>query len=69
MDKEEVVYLYTLQCGISIYNYADTNKIEILPLATTWRDLEGIILCEKDKDKYSVITYIWNIKYKTSEWI
>ena len=36
---------------------------------TTWIDLEGIMLSEisqTEKDKYSVITYMWNLKNKTN---
>ena len=41
------------------------KKNEILPLATTWINLESIMLSEVsqiEKDKYSVITYMWNLK-------
>ena len=45
----------------TIYNiyvmeyYSATKKNEILPFATTWMDLEMIILSEvKEKDKYHI---------------
>ena len=48
-------------CGVYIqWNISYKNK-EILPFATTWMDLEGIMLSEisqTDKDKYCV----WDLK-------
>ena len=38
MDKEDLVYKYTVEY------YSATKKNGILPFATTWMDLEGIIL-------------------------
>ena len=49
MDKEDVVYIYTMEYYLAI------KKNEILPFATTWMELEGIMLSEisqSDKDKY-----------------
>ena len=49
--------------------YSAIKKNEILPFATTWMDLEGIMLSETiqtEKDKY-VIIYMWNLKNETSE--
>ena len=46
------------------------KKDEIMPFATTWVDLEIIILREvsqKEKNKYHDITYIWSLKYGTNE--
>ena len=44
--------------------YSARKKNEILPFATTWRDLEYIIMLSEisqtEKDKYCVITYMWN---------
>ena len=58
MDKEDVVYLYN-EIWSSHKNEA------ILPFETTWMDLEGIMLSEisqTDKDKYCMISYMWNLK-------
>ena len=40
-----------------------------MPFATTWMNLEIIILSEvsqTEKDKNSIITYMWNLKNKTN---
>ena len=58
MDKEDVVYLYK---GI-LFSH---KKNEILPFATTWLDLEIIILSEVSHKKRQLsyaITYMWNLK-------
>ena len=63
MDKD-VVYIYTLE------NYSSVQKNEIMPSATTWTDLEIIILSEvsqKEKDKYHMISHMWNQKHDTNE--
>ena len=60
MDKEDVVHIYN---GILFTNYA---------ILATWMDLEIIILSEvsqKEKDKYHMISHIWNLKYNTNEFI
>ena len=47
--------------------YSAIKKNEILPFATTWVDLEGIMLGEisqTEKDKYSLFSLICNIKIK-----
>ena len=49
--------------------YSVIKNTEILPFAATWTDLANIMLSEiswKEKVKYSVITYIWNLKNKTN---
>ena len=41
-----------------------------MSFATMWMDLENIMLSEisqKKKDKHPVITYMWNLKNKTSK--
>ena len=40
MNKEEVVYIYTMEYYLAI------KKNEILPFAVTWMELEGIMLSE-----------------------
>ena len=63
MDKEDVEYIYTMKY------YSAIKKNEILPFATTWMNLEIIILSEvsqTEKDKNSIITYMWNLKNKTN---
>ena len=57
MDKEDVVHIYN---GISLSH----KKNEILPFATTWMDLEGIILSkisQTEKEKYHMISLIFGI--------
>ena len=49
MDKEDVVYIYN---GVLL---GDQKKNEILPFATTWMELEGVMLSkitQSEKDKY-----------------
>ena len=51
MDKEDVVYIYIY----TIQYYSTINKNEILSFATTWMELEGIMLNEisqLEKNKY-----------------
>ena len=55
MDKEDVVYTCTMEY------YSDIEKNEILPFATTWMELEGIMLSEisqSEKAKYHMISLI-----------
>ena len=44
--------------------YSAIKRNEILPFATTWMDLEGIMLSEisqTEKDKYCMISLIYGI--------
>ena len=44
------------------------RKYEIIPFAVTWMQLAVIILSEesqKEKDKYRMISYTWNLKCDT----
>ena len=53
MDKEDVVYTYTMEY------YSTIKKNEILPFTETWMDLEIIILREvsqREKGKYHMIS-------------
>ena len=50
--------------------YSTIIKNELLPLVTTWMVLKSIMLNEishTEKDKYSLITRMWNLKNKTNE--
>ena len=57
-------YICTMEC------YSDIKKNKIMPSAPTWMELETLILSEvsqKDKDKYHMISHIWNLIYGTNE--
>ena len=62
---EKMWYLYIIEY------YSAIKKNEILPFATTWKDLEGIMLSELNQtekykyDKYD-FTYMCNLKNKTN---
>ena len=59
MDKEDVVYIYTMEY------YSAIKNNEIMPFAATWMELGIIILSEvsqKDKDKYHMISFICEFK-------
>ena len=50
--------------------YSAIQKNEIMPFAATWMELETLILNEvsqKKKDKYHIISHIWNLIYGTNE--
>ena len=61
MDKEDVAYIYL---SIHIYMmeyYSAIKKNDILLFATTWMDLEIVILSEvsqTEKEKYRMISLI-----------
>ena len=58
MDKEDLVYIYTMEY------YSAIKKNEILPFATTWMELEGIMLSEisqSEKDKNHMTSLIWGL--------
>ena len=47
-----------------------TNKNKVMLFATTWMDLEIIILSEvRKRNKYHMISHMWNIKYDTNKTI
>ena len=66
MAKEDgVLCIYTVEY------YTAIKKDEVLPFATIWMDLKGIMLSEisqTKKDKFCVI-YIQSLKNKANEWI
>ena len=46
------------------------KKEQLMPFAATWMELETLILSEvsqKGKDKYHMISHIWNLIYGTNE--
>ena len=49
--------------------YSAIKKSEMLPFATTWVDLESIILNESqsEKDKCHMISLMWNLRNKTNK--
>ena len=51
MDKENVVYTHTH----TMEYYSAIKKNEILPFATTWIELEGIMLSEISQRKTKII--------------
>ena len=56
MDTEDVVYVYKGILAI--------RNDEYPPFASTWRDLEGIMLSEvsqSEKDKHYRVSFIWGI--------
>ena len=58
MHKEDVVHIY----NEILLSHKKNNKI--LPLATTWMELEGIMLSEiiqTEKDKYCMLLLICRI--------
>ena len=61
MDKEDVVYIYN---GVLLGN----QKNEILPFATTWMELECIMLNEiRERQKSYDFTHMKTLRDKTDE--
>ena len=57
-------YIYTAEY------YSAISKNEVMPLAATRMEVEILILSEvsqKEKDKYHMISHMWNLKYGTNE--
>ena len=42
--------------------YSAIKKNKIMPFAATWMDIEIIILNKLEKDKYHMISLMWNLK-------
>ena len=55
IDKEDVVHVYN---GVLLNH----RKIEIMPFAATWKDLESVILSDINQRQICDITYMWNVK-------
>ena len=62
LDKK-MWYIYTIEY------YLAMEMNEIMPIASTWIDLEIIILSEVklDRERPYDITYMWNLKCGTNE--
>ena len=61
MDKENVLYIHN---GVLLSN----KKNEILPFATTWMELEGIMLSEiRERQKSYDFTHMRTLRDKTDE--
>ena len=58
MDKENVVYTYTMNYYLAII------KNEIMPFTATWMDLEIIILSEISQRKTRYMIYHFYVKSK-----
>ena len=57
-------YIYTMEY------YSTIKKNKIIPLATTWMELETLLLSEvsqKVKGKYHMVSHILNITYGTNK--
>ena len=69
MDKEDLAYIYI--CIHTMEHYSTIKKNEIVPFATIWMDLESIKLSEmSDRERQiHVFTHMWNLRYKTNEFI
>ena len=63
MDKEDVVFIYTLEYHSAI------KKNEIFPFATTGIELESIMLSKISQRKQIPYDFIhmWNLRNKTNE--
>ena len=67
MGKEDVVYLDTYECIMEYYSAIQKN--EILPFATTWMELESIMLSQSVRQgqiPYD-FTHMWNVRNKIDE--
>ena len=64
MDEwiKKMWYIYAMEY------YSAVKKNEILPFATTWMELEGIMLSGITERQISYdFTYMWNLRYETDE--
>ena len=54
-----------VNCIYTMGHYSATRKKDFLPFATTWMDIEGIMLSEisqMQKDILYDLTYMWTLK-------
>ena len=58
-------YIYTMEYYLAL------KKNKITPFAATWTQLEMIMLSKSEREKQIPydITYMWNLKYNTNEFI
>ena len=61
MDKEDEVYIYTLEY------YSAIKKNEIMPFAATWMDLKIILQSEISQTKTNIIQYHVYVKSKKND--
>ena len=57
--RKKMWFIYTMEC------YLAMRKNKILPFATMWIELEGIMLSEisqSEKNKYYDFTHMWNLR-------
>ena len=59
----KIWHIYTMKKDTAI------QKNEILPYATTWKDLEGIMLSEISRETQILhgFTYMWNLKKQNKQ--
>ena len=42
--------------------YSAIKKNKMMPFAATWKELEILLLSQKEKDKHRHDIYVWNLK-------
>ena len=61
MDKEDAVYICN---GILV---SHKKNCEILPFAMTWSEENNAKQNKSEKDKYHMMSLMWNLRNKTNE--
>ena len=67
MDKEDVVYYYS---AVIMEYSSEIKKNEILPFATPWMKLEGIMLSKISHQRKTIIndfTHMRTLRHRTDE--